>query len=61
MYVCEEKLSSHSLQKFSSGSLNFLHSLLVIVSEKEEEFDFSISNDVAGVHISDTMDILEII
>ena len=33
----------------------------MIVSEKEEEFDFSISNDVDGVHISNTMDILEII
>ena len=38
-----------------------MHSLLVIVSENEEEFDFYISNDVVGVHISNTMDILEII
>ena len=49
------------MQKFSSDSLNFVHSLSMIVSEKEEEFDFSISNDVVGVHISNTMDILEII
>ena len=33
----------------------------MIVSEYEEELDFSISNDVAGVQISNTMDILEII
>ena len=33
----------------------------MIVSEYEEEFDFSISNDVFGVQISNTMDILEII
>ena len=33
----------------------------MIVSEKKEEFYFSISNDVAGVQISNTMDILEII
>ena len=38
-----------------------MHSLPVNVSEKEEEFDFSISNDVAGVQIINTMDILEII
>ena len=51
------------MQKFSSDSsiLNFVHSLPVIVSENEEEFDFSISNDVSGVQISNTMDILEII
>ena len=41
--------------------LNYVHSLPVIVSEKEEKFYFSISNDVAGVKISNTMDILEII
>ena len=33
----------------------------MIVLENEEEFDISISNDVVGVHISNTMDILEII
>ena len=51
------------MQKFSSGSsiLNSMHSLPVIVSEYEEEFDFSISNDVAGVQISNNMDILGII
>ena len=31
------------------------------VSEKVEEFDFSISDNVVGVQISNTMDILEII
>ena len=47
----QEKLSFPSMQKFLSDSfvLNFVHSLLVIVSEKEEGFDFSISNDVASV------------
>ena len=49
------------MQKFFSDSLNFVDSLRVIVSEKEEEFDFSIYNDVAGVQISNTIDILEII
>ena len=49
--VIEEKLSFHSRQKFSSDSsiLNSVHSLLMIVSENKEEFDFSISNVVAGV------------
>ena len=39
------------MQKFSSDSsiLNSVHSLPVTVSENEEEFDFSISNDVTGV------------
>ena len=58
--IFEEK-HSYSLQKFSSDSLNFLHSLPVIVSEKVEEFDFSVSNNVADVKISNKMDILEII
>ena len=51
------------MQKFSSGYsiLNFVHSLPVILSENEEEFDLSISNDVASVYISITMDILETI
>ena len=51
------------MRKFSSDSsiLNYVHSLPVIVSGNEEEFDFSISNDVSGVQISNTMDILEII
>ena len=38
-----------------------MHSLPVIVSKNDEEFDFSIPNDVVGVQISNTMDILEII
>ena len=59
--VCEEKHSSYSLQKFSSNSLNFVHSLPVTVSETVEEFDLSIYNDVAGVEISNTIDIMEII
>ena len=33
----------------------------MIVSENEEEFDFSISNDVSSVHMINTMAILEII
>ena len=60
IFVCEEKHSSYSLQKFSSNSLNFVHSLLVTVSETVEEFDFSIYNDVFGVHISNINDIQEI-
>ena len=32
--------------------LNFVHSLSVIVSKNEEEFDLSLSNDVDGVHKS---------
>ena len=59
--VCEEKHSSYSLQKFSSNSLNFVHSLPVTISETVEEFVFSIYNDVFGVYISNTIDILEII
>ena len=39
------------MQTFSSDSsiLNFVHSLLVIVSENKEEFDLSITNDVSSV------------
>ena len=57
------KTSFHSMQKFSndSSTLNSVHSLPMIVSKKEEEFDFSISNDVAGVQKINTLDILEII
>ena len=49
--IIEEKISFCSMQKFSSDSsiLNYVHSLSVIVSENEEEFDFSITNDVASV------------
>ena len=51
------------MQKFSSDSsiVNCVHMLLVIAPGKGEEFDFSVSNDVAGVHISNYLDILEII
>ena len=61
--IIEEKFSIHSMQKFSSDSsiLNSVRSLPVIVSENKEKFDFSISNDVDGVKIRNTMDILEII
>ena len=38
-----------------------MHSLPEIVSETIEEFYFSNYNDVAGVQISNTIDILEII
>ena len=50
IYFIEEK-PSNSMKKFSNDSsiLNYVHSLPVIVSENEEEFDLSISNDVAGV------------
>ena len=49
------------MQKFSSDSsiLNYVHSLSVIVLENEEEFDFSISNDVVGVKISNILHVLE--
>ena len=49
------------MQKFSSYSsvLNSVHSLQVIVSKNEEEFDFSISNVVVGVQKSNTLDVLE--
>ena len=51
------------MQKFFSDSsiLNYVHSLSVIVSKNEEEIDFSITNDVDGVYISNYLDILEII
>ena len=59
--IIEEKLFSHSMQTFSSDSfiLNFVQSLPVIVSENEEEFDFSFSDVVVGVQKSNTLDILE--
>ena len=61
--IFEEKISFHSMQKFSSDSsiTNFVHSLPVIARRKGEEFDFSISNYVAGVKISNYLDILETI
>ena len=51
------------MQKFSSDSsiINYVHSLPVIAPRKGEEFDFSVSNDVVGVQISNSLDILEII
>ena len=51
------------MQKFSSdySIINSVHSLAVIPPGKGEEFDFSVSNDVAGVQISNSLDILEII
>ena len=58
--VFEEKHFFHSMQKFSNDSsiLNSMHSLPVIVSKKEEEFDSYISNDFLGVKISNNMYIL---
>ena len=49
------------MQTFSTDSfiLNYVQILPVIVSENEEEFDFSISNVVAGVQKSNTLDVLE--
>ena len=60
--IVEENLSFHSMQKFSSDSsiINYVHSLPVIAPGKGEEFDFFVSNDVAGVNISNYLDILEI-
>ena len=50
------------MQAFSNDSpLNYVQNSAVITSESEQEFDFSISNDVAGVQISNYLDILEII
>ena len=51
------------MQKFSSdySIINYVHSLQVISPGKGEEFDFSVSNDVAGVHIINYLYILEII
>ena len=51
------------MQKLSSDSsiINYVHSLPVIAPVKGEEFDFSVSNDVAGADISNYLDILEII
>ena len=49
-----------SMQTFSSDSpLNSVQNLLVIASEREEKFDFSPSNVVAGVKICNTLDIVE--
>ena len=59
--VIEEKLSFHSSQAFSNdySISNYVQSLSVIASENEEEFDFSLSNVVASVQKSDTLDVLE--
>ena len=38
-----------------------MHSLPVTISKTVEEFDLSIYNNVTGVNISNTMDIMEII
>ena len=42
-----------------SSILNYVQSFPVIASESEEEFDFSVSNVVVGVHKSDTLYFLE--
>ena len=49
--IIEEKLSFHSMQKFSSDSsiINYVHSLPEIAPGKGNEFDFSVYNDVGGV------------
>ena len=51
------------MQKFSSDSsiIDYVHSLLVIAPGKGEEFDLFVSNDVFGVQISNSLDILEIL
>ena len=49
------------MQTFSSDfPLNSMQKFPMIASESEEEFDFSPSNVSFGVHISNTLDILEI-
>ena len=55
----EEKLSFHSMQTFSNDSfiLNFVQIFSMIVSKNEEKFDFGISNVVAGVQKSNTLDV----
>ena len=48
------------MQTYSNDSpLNSVQNFPVIASESEEEFDFSPSNIVAGVKISNTLDILQ--
>ena len=48
------------MQTFSGDfPLNFVQNLLVIGSESEEEFVFSLSNVDAGVQVYHTLDILE--
>ena len=51
------------MQKFSSDSsiINSAHSLPVISPRKGEEFDLFVSNNVAGVQVSNYLDIMEII
>ena len=44
-----------------SSILNCVHSLPVIASKNEEEFDSSLSNVAIGVSTSNTLDFLEII
>ena len=48
------KTSFHSMQKVSNDSsiINYVHCLPMIASGKGEEFDFSVSNDVVCVNIS---------
>ena len=43
----------------SDPFLNSVQNLQVIASKNEEEFDFSLSNVVAGVKICNNLDILE--
>ena len=48
------------MQTFTSDfPLNSVQNLLVITSESEEKFDFSLSNVASGVQICNTLDILE--
>ena len=62
IYDIEEKLSFNFMRTFSSDSpLNYVQNLLVIASESEEEFDLSPSNVAAGVQISNTLYIFEVI
>ena len=49
------------MQTFSNDYfiLNYVQIFPMIVSENEEEFDFSLSNVVVGVQKSNTLDVLE--
>ena len=49
------------METFSCDSsiLNYVQSLPMIVSKNEEEFDFSLSNVVAGVQKSNNLDFLQ--
>ena len=59
--IFEKKISFHPTQSFSSDSsiLNYVQSFPVKAQGDKERFDSSLSNHVAGVHKSGTLDVLE--